>query len=129
MQRGITFLLIIRGCGSCTVVVGSFDMSERLVKYISVNSCLAPLCSLHLKHVITIEGLGNSSNIHPIQKALACTHSSQCGYCTPGIVMSLYAQLKGNPKSSDHEIEDCFDGNLCRCTGYRPILEGAKAVI
>jgi xanthine dehydrogenase/oxidase len=84
---------------------------------------------MHLKHVITIEGLGNTSNIHPIQKALACTHSSQCGYCTPGIVMSLYAQLKQHPKSSEKEIEDCFDGNLCRCTGYRPILEGAKTVI
>ena len=95
--------LISRGCGSCTVVVGSFDMSERIVKYVSVNSCLAPLCSMHLKHVITIEGLGNSSNIHPIQKALATTHSSQCGYCTPGIVMSLFAQLKENPKSSEEE--------------------------
>jgi xanthine dehydrogenase/oxidase len=76
---------------------------------------------MHKKHVLTVEGLKG-----PVPVVLAQSHSSQCGFCTPGIVMSLYAQLRNNPLSSNHEIEDAFDGNLCRCTGYRPILDGAK---
>ncbi|RKO85753.1 hypothetical protein BDK51DRAFT_17584, partial [Blyttiomyces helicus] len=116
------------GCGSCTVVVESFDYATDQVVTNSVNSCLAPACSVDGKHVITIEGLGNAKNPHVVQTVIAEAHGSQCGFCTPGIAMSLYAAMKKNPHADEHVIEDAFDGNLCRCTGYRPILEGAKKV-
>ncbi|KAI8902934.1 molybdopterin binding aldehyde oxidase/xanthine dehydrogenase [Globomyces pollinis-pini] len=114
------------GCGSCTVMVSSFDYKDKKVVHHSVNSCLAPACSLHKKHVLTIEGLGNAKDLHKVQQVVANSHGSQCGFCTPGIVMSLYTELKTNPNPTEHSIEDAFDGNLCRCTGYRPILQGAK---
>lgn len=119
-------MLFNRGCGSCTVTVSHFDHSQRKMEYMSINSCLAPLVTLQGRHVITVEGLGNCKAPHPVQSVLANAHASQCGYCTPGIVMSLYTQLKNKPQSTTVDIEDTFDGNLCRCTGYRPILEGAQ---
>ncbi|KAG9294304.1 hypothetical protein G9A89_021663 [Geosiphon pyriformis] len=114
------------GCGSCTVLVSSYDSRTKKIIHRSVNGCLAPLCSLDGKHVITIEGIGNSRSPHPVQQRIALLNGSQCGFCTPGIVMSLYALLRNNPNPSEKEIEECFDGNLCRCTGYRPILDAAK---
>ncbi|KAI8867184.1 xanthine dehydrogenase, partial [Ramicandelaber brevisporus] len=78
------------------------------------------------KHVITIEGIGSAKNPHPAQERIAAMHGSQCGFCTPGIVMSLYTLLRNNPTPTDAAIESAFDGNLCRCTGYRPILEAAR---
>ncbi|TPX33019.1 hypothetical protein SmJEL517_g04005 [Synchytrium microbalum] len=116
------------GCGSCTVVVSSYDHITQRIVHLSVNSCLAPLVSVEGKHVITVEGIGNVHNPHVVQETLASSHSSQCGYCTPGIVMSLYGLLKQHPEASECHIEDAFDGNLCRCTGYRPILDGAKSL-
>ncbi|PKC10690.1 putative xanthine dehydrogenase [Rhizophagus irregularis] len=108
------------GCGACTVLISSYDPTNQRISHYSVNACLAPLCSVDGKHVITIEGIGNVKNPHPVQVR------SQCGFCTPGIAMSLYALLRNNPNPSEEEIEECFDGNLCRCTGYRPILDAAK---
>lgn len=93
-----------------------------------MNACLAPLCSMDGRHVITIEGIGTSKNPHPVQERIARMHGSQCGFCTPGIAMSLYALLRNNPTPTEEEIEETFDGNLCRCTGYRPILDAAKTV-
>lgn len=94
----------------------------------AVNACLAPLCSVDGMAVVTVEGLGSTKTIlHPIQERLAMSNSSQCGFCTPGFVMSLYTLLRNNPNATEKEIEEAFDGNLCRCTGYRPILEGAKS--
>ncbi|KAL1925143.1 uncharacterized protein VTP21DRAFT_26 [Calcarisporiella thermophila] len=114
------------GCGACTVVVSSYDRVEKTIKHCSVNACLAPLCSVDGKHVITIEGIGNSKNPHPVQERIALSHGSQCGFCTPGIAMSLYALLRNNPTPTQEEVEESFDGNLCRCTGYRPILAAAR---
>ncbi|KAG5459617.1 MAG: hypothetical protein BJ554DRAFT_8435 [Olpidium bornovanus] len=114
------------GCGACTVLVSFYDEEARRVKHTSVNACLAPLCSLDGKHVITVEGIGTYDNPHPAQERIALMFGSQCGFCTPGIVMALYALLRNNPSPTEGEIEDCFDGNLCRCTGYRPILDAAK---
>lgn len=76
--------------------------------------------------IVTIEGIGDSKNLHPVQRRVAEYFGSQCGFCTPGIVMALYAFLRDNPYATKSDIEDCFDGNLCRCTGYRPILDAAK---
>lgn len=97
----------------------------------TINACLAPICSIDGCHVITVEGIGsvNKSNLHPIQTRLAELSGSQCGYCTPGMIMSLYGILtsKDNQFPSMRDIEESFDGNLCRCTGYRPILDAAKS--
>lgn len=75
---------------------------------------------------MTIEGLGSVKKMHDTQKAVSNQNGSQCGFCTPGIVISLFAELVNNPRPTEKDIEDAFDGNLCRCTGYRPILDGAK---
>lgn len=92
-----------------------------------MNACLAPLASLDGKHVITIEGIGNTKKPHPTQERVAKSNGSQCGFCTPGIVMSLYALLRNNDSPTEHDIEEAFDGNLCRCTGYRAILDAAQS--
>ncbi|KAJ3009322.1 hypothetical protein HKX48_008030 [Thoreauomyces humboldtii] len=113
------------GCGSCTVMVSSYS-EEHGVTHSSVNGCLAPACAIEGKHVVTVEGIGSSKNPHPTQEAIALSHGSQCGFCTPGIVMSLYTLTQNNKAPTGHEIEEAFDGNLCRCTGYRPILDGAQ---
>ncbi|CAG8727867.1 20234_t:CDS:10, partial [Dentiscutata erythropus] len=114
------------GCGACTIMISSYDKISDKISHISANACLTPLCSVDGKHIITIEGIGNVKNPHPIQERLALLHGSQCGFCTPGVVMSLYSLLRNNPNPSEEEAEGCFDGNLCRCTGYRPILDAAK---
>ncbi|KEY69694.1 hypothetical protein S7711_03180 [Stachybotrys chartarum IBT 7711] len=113
------------GCGACTIVVSQFNPTTDQIYHASVNACLAPLVSLDGKHVITIEGIGNSKRPHPTQERVAKGNGSQCGFCTPGIVMSLYALLRNNPEPTQDDVEEAFDGNLCRCTGYRPILDAA----
>ncbi|KAK1761224.1 molybdopterin binding aldehyde oxidase/xanthine dehydrogenase [Echria macrotheca] len=114
------------GCGACTVVVSQYNPTTKQIYHASVNACLAPLASVDGKHVITIEGIGNVKKPHPAQERVAKSHGSQCGFCTPGIVMSLYALLRNNPSPTEHDVEEAFDGNLCRCTGYRPILDAAQ---
>ncbi|KAH7366980.1 xanthine dehydrogenase, partial [Plectosphaerella cucumerina] len=114
------------GCGACTVVISQFNPTTKQIYHASVNACLAPLASLDGKHVITIEGIGNTERPHPTQERVAKANGSQCGFCTPGIVMSLYALLRNNDAPTEEDIEEAFDGNLCRCTGYRPILEAAR---
>ncbi|KAG6011629.1 hypothetical protein E4U54_007979 [Claviceps lovelessii] len=114
------------GCGACTIVVSQYNPTTKQIYHASVNACLAPLVSLDGKHVITIEGIGNTDRPHPTQERVAKGNGSQCGFCTPGIVMSLYALLRNNEAPTMHDLEECFDGNLCRCTGYRPILDAAS---
>ncbi|CAF1261858.1 unnamed protein product [Rotaria sordida] len=119
------------GCGACTVLVSrSIDRDSGEIEHRTINACLAPLCSVDGCHVITVEGLGstNKSNLHSTQIRLAELFATQCGFCTPGIVMSLYGTVtsKDNSLPTMEDIEESFDGNLCRCTGYRPILDAAK---
>jgi xanthine dehydrogenase/oxidase len=114
------------GCGACTVVVSQYNPTTKKIYHASVNACLAPLVSVDGKHVITIEGIGNVKRPHPAQERIAKGNGSQCGFCTPGIVMSLYALLRNDSSPSEHDVEEAFDGNLCRCTGYRPILHAAQ---
>ncbi|KAL2024149.1 hypothetical protein VTK56DRAFT_9929 [Thermocarpiscus australiensis] len=114
------------GCGACTVVVSQYNPTTKQIYHASVNACLAPLVSVDGKHVITVEGIGNVKRPHPAQERIAKMNGSQCGFCTPGIVMSLYALLRNNPAPTEHDVEEAFDGNLCRCTGYRPILDAAQ---
>ncbi|KZF25825.1 hypothetical protein L228DRAFT_255281 [Xylona heveae TC161] len=127
------------GCGACTVVLQTVDARQNgRIKHLSVNACLFPLVGVIGKHVITVEGLGNVEHPHPLQERIAKLHGSQCGFCTPGIVMSLYAVIRnaydpvmGVFSLSDHEVEmnGHLDGNLCRCTGYKPILQAARTFI
>ncbi|BBM98107.1 xanthine dehydrogenase/oxidase [Marchantia polymorpha subsp. ruderalis] len=116
------------GCGACTVMVSHFDSVQQTVVHRAVNACLAPLYSVEGMHVVTVEGLGDRRRgLHPVQEALATSHGSQCGFCTPGFVMSMYSLLratKGAPTTE--EIEEALAGNLCRCTGYRPILDAFR---
>eukprot|EP01113_Clastostelium_recurvatum_P030146 TRINITY_DN3652_c0_g1_i1.p1 TRINITY_DN3652_c0_g1~~TRINITY_DN3652_c0_g1_i1.p1 ORF type:complete len:1345 (-),score=361.69 TRINITY_DN3652_c0_g1_i1:322-4356(-) len=115
------------GCGACTVMVSHMEPETATIHHRAVNACLAPLCSVAGMAVTTIEGLGNLDDIHPVQERIAKANGSQCGFCTPGIVMALYAHLREHPTSTPLQIEEAFDGNLCRCTGYRPILDAARS--
>ncbi|KAF3052786.1 hypothetical protein E8E11_011523 [Didymella keratinophila] len=115
------------GCGACTVVVSQLNPTTKKIYHASVNACLAPLVSVDGKHVITVEGIGNVKRPHPAQERIAKGNGSQCGFCTPGIVMSLYALLRNTDAPTEHDVEEAFDGNLCRCTGYRPILDAAQS--
>ena len=114
------------GCGACTVVISQLNPTTKRLYHASVNACIAPLVSVDGKHVITVEAIGNAQKPHPVQERIAKGNGSQCGFCTPGIVMSLYALLRNNVSPSELEVEEAFDGNLCRCTGYRPILDAAQ---
>ena len=113
-------------CGACTVMVGRLRDGE--VRYEVVNSCIRLLPSMDCCHVVTVEHLsGADGGLHPVQQAMVDCHGSQCGFCTPGIVMALYALWLERPKPSDAEARRALQGNLCRCTGYAPILRAAAA--
>uniref|UniRef100_A0A8C0FUH7 Xanthine dehydrogenase n=1 Tax=Bubo bubo TaxID=30461 RepID=A0A8C0FUH7_BUBBB len=102
-------------------------LMRTLADHHTANACLFPVCALHHVAVTTVEGIGNTkSRLHPAQERIAKSHGSQCGFCTPGIVMSMYTLLRNKPEPKMEDIEDAFQGNLCRCTGYRPILEGYR---
>jgi xanthine dehydrogenase small subunit len=116
-------------CGSCTVLVGEADGEG--VSWRAVNSCIQFLPMLHGKALMTVESLsanaGQGGALHPVQQAMVDKHGSQCGFCTPGIVMSLYGRAVG-AKGADAPVGEVLAGNLCRCTGYGPIIDVAKAV-
>ncbi len=112
-------------CGACTIVLGERSDGSA-PRYKSVDSCLVFLPMLHGKEVITVENLkSNGDNLHPVQQAMVETDGSQCGYCTPGFIMSLFSLYKNINAPSRDDIDDALTGNLCRCTGYRPIVEAA----
>ncbi|CAA6660108.1 unnamed protein product [Spirodela intermedia] len=117
------------GCGACTVMVSYYDHHSKKSVHYAVNACLAPLYSVEGMHIITVEGLGNRQRgLHPVQEHLAQSHGSQCGFCTPGFVMSMYALLRSNRTlPTEEQIEENLAGNLCRCTGYRPIVDAFRA--
>ena len=113
-------------CGACTVLVGR--LAQGKLVYETVNSCIRFVGSLDACHVVTIEHLrGSEGALHPVQQAMVEMHGSQCGFCTPGIVMSLYALWMANANPSNAEIETSLQGNLCRCTGYDAIVKAAMA--
>mmetsp|Transcript_3556 Transcript_3556/g.4461 ORF Transcript_3556/g.4461 Transcript_3556/m.4461 type:complete len:1478 (+) Transcript_3556:68-4501(+) len=117
------------GCGACTVMISQKDLSTGLPQHVSINACLAPLCSMDRCHVTTVEGIGGiRQGLHPVQRRVAELHGSQCGFCTPGFVMALYTLFRNHPDASPEFIQENMDGNLCRCTGYRPILDAAKSL-
>lgn len=111
-------------CGACTVVVAELDGDETNLK--AINSCIQFLPTLDGKELITVESLATEDALHPVQSAMVANHGSQCGFCTPGFVMSLYALYETNKNPGRQEIDDALSGNLCRCTGYRPIIAAAR---
>ena len=114
-------------CGACTVVLAEVDSSGDGVRLRAVNSCIQFLPTLDGKELITVESLSRDSDaLHPVQAALVQEHGSQCGFCTPGFVMSLYALHESKDSPTRREIDDALAGNLCRCTGYRPIIAAAQ---
>ncbi len=114
-------------CGACTVLVGRL-FNGRL-KYESVNACIRFVGSLDSCHVVTVDALaGKDGTLHPVQRAMVDTHASQCGFCTPGFVMSLYGLWMQDPHPSIEAIEKALQGNLCRCTGYAAIIRAAESI-
>ena len=105
-------------CGSCTVIMGGK----------TVNSCLVPAMEADKQEIITIEGLPDGENLHPIQKAFVNKAGMQCGFCTPGMIMSAKVLLEKTPSPSEEEIREGIAGNFCRCTGYTKIIESIQAV-
>ncbi|MGC4009589.1 MAG: 2Fe-2S iron-sulfur cluster-binding protein [Pseudomonas sp.] len=102
-------------------------MVEGRLAYEAVNACIRFVGSLHATHVVTIEHLkGEGGILHPVQQAMVDCHGSQCGFCTPGFVMSLYGLWLSEDKPSRARIEQALQGNLCRCTGYEPIIKAAE---
>jgi len=114
-------------CGACTVMVARLE-KDGTAHYRSINACIALLPSLDGRQIVTVEHLRSLSGgaLHPVQQAMVDCHASQCGFCTPGFVMALTNELHNNPKADDTAIHDAISGNLCRCTGYRPILDAAR---
>lgn len=100
-------------CGACTVIVNGK----------AINSCLMLASSADGKNVITIEGVSDKDKLHPIQEAFMETGAVQCGYCTPGMILSAKALLDKKPNASEEEIKVSLSGNLCRCTGYKKIIQ------
>ncbi|MFA3916575.1 xanthine dehydrogenase small subunit [Ruegeria hyattellae] len=114
-------------CGACTVLVGR--LAENGLTYAPVNACIRFLASVDGCHVVTVEYLsGPDGRLHPVQQAMIDHHGSQCGFCTPGFVMSLYALWMETPEPSEAQVETALQGNLCRCTGYEPIIRAAVAI-
>ncbi|MFM6997049.1 MAG: 2Fe-2S iron-sulfur cluster-binding protein, partial [Limnohabitans sp.] len=114
-------------CGACVVMVGELNAAGTAVDYKAVNSCIQLLPTLDGKSVKTVESLKNAQGeLHPVQQEMVACHGSQCGFCTPGIVMSLVNLVQVLPQPSRQQITDSLSGNLCRCTGYKPIIEAAQ---
>ena len=115
--QGTKFGCGIAQCGSCTVLMGGK----------TVNSCLVPALEADGQEILTIEGLSEGDNLHPIQEAFAECSGMQCGFCTPGMIISAKVLLDRNPDPSDQEIREALAGNFCRCTGYTKIVESVGA--
>jgi xanthine dehydrogenase small subunit len=115
------------GCGACTVVLG--ELKNNKINYKSINSCITLLPTLQGKQLILVEDLiSKDGSLHPVQKAMVDCHGSQCGFCTPGFVMALFSMFKQYSRPKGEIIKDSIAGNLCRCTGYQPIIKAAQSL-
>lgn len=116
-------------CGACTVITGTPDQQGN-IRYEAINSCISLVGSLHGKELVTVDAFQQEPG-HPVQRAMMEKHGAQCGFCTPGIVMSLIA-LHANKEGTDpndHRLLEALSGNLCRCTGYRPIIDAGRQAL
>jgi len=118
-------------CGACTVVlaepkqsnVQNHNDSAEQLHYRPVNSCITFMSALQGKQLITVEHLAANKNLHPVQQSMVDHHGSQCGFCTPGFIMSMFALYHGDNTVDRETVNHALSGNLCRCTGYRPIID------
>jgi xanthine dehydrogenase small subunit len=116
-------------CGACTVVLAELNLDGDGIDVRAINSCIQFLPTLDGKELITVESLsGENEALHPVQQAMLDCHGSQCGFCTPGFVMSLFALYKTQSSPNRRDIDDALAGNLCRCTGYRPIIAAGETM-
>jgi len=113
-------------CGACTVVLG--ELEDGKVRFRAVNACILFAPVLDGRALFTVESLGREGALHPVQQAMVDLHGSQCGFCTPGFVMSLYAVQRDGGATDTAALKDALAGNLCRCTGYGPILAAGEAM-
>ncbi len=114
-------------CGACTVVVG--ELNKNNIEYKAVNACISFLPFLNGKQLLVVENLvSKEGKLHPVQEAMVKCHGSQCGFCTPGFVMSLFSMYKNHGNYNNELIKDSISGNLCRCTGYRSIIDAGKSL-
>ncbi|MCL4711533.1 MAG: xanthine dehydrogenase small subunit [Pseudorhodoplanes sp.] len=113
-------------CGACTVAIA--DAHDEAAHYRAVNSCLMSVAQLDGCSLLTVEGLSRDGALHPVQRALIDADATQCGFCTPGFVMTMFAFAHGGEPADDTTIHEALAGNLCRCTGYRPIVEACRQV-
>lgn len=107
----------IGDCGACTVILNGRPVNSCLVLAVQANGC----------NIQTIEGVADGNNLHPVQEAFVEYGAIQCGFCTPGMVLSAKSLLEKNPKPTEVEIREAISGNLCRCTGYQKIVEAIQA--
>ena len=115
------------GCGACTVVLGY--LKNNNIYYQAVNACIMFLPTIHGKQLILVEDLvDKNGSLHPVQKSMVNFHGSQCGFCTPGFIMSLFSMFKNHSSFDNKIINNSIAGNLCRCTGYQPIINAAKSL-
>jgi xanthine dehydrogenase small subunit len=115
-------------CGACTVVLGELEGDDH-VRYRAINSCIRFLPTIDGKELVTVESLADdAAGLHPVQQAMVDQHASQCGFCTPGFVMSLFALYLEHAAPRRDDVIEALAGNLCRCTGYRPIIDAGCAM-
>lgn len=114
-------------CGACTAVVA--DLHQGKLRYRAVNTCIQFVAQLDGKALLTVESLRDGAGLHPVQQAMVDSHASQCGFCTPGFVMAIYAGTLNGVEPQRPAINEMLAGNLCRCTGYTPIIEAARTAL
>tara|TARA_Y100000590_G_scaffold448349_1_gene584862 strand:+ start:810 stop:2249 length:1440 start_codon:yes stop_codon:yes gene_type:complete len=114
-------------CGACSVVIG--ELKDKKINYKVINSCISFLATINGKQLIIVEDLvDKNGSLHPVQESMVRHHGSQCGFCTPGFVMSMFAMFKNQKNFNNSVIKESIAGNLCRCTGYKPIVKAAKSL-
>jgi len=113
-------------CGSCSTLCGRLDADQNTFEYQSIDSCIRFVFQLDGCHIVTVEGLASGDELHPVQDAMARCHGSQCGFCTPGFVMTMAGIIDQNDAPTEEDWRYGLSGNLCRCTGYSPILEAGN---
>ena len=113
-------------CGACSVLVGRPGLSG--IEYLPINSCIQFIYQMAGAHVVTVEGLRRGSELHPVQQSMVRCHGAQCGFCTPGFVVTLCGMFEAGTRLAESDVRDALTGNLCRCTGYEPIIKAALSV-
>ena len=114
-------------CGACTILVGREESHK--IAYHTRNACITPINQLASSHIVTVEGLAKGESLHPAQEAMVENHGSQCGFCTPGFVMSIAALVEAGEESERETVIEGISGNLCRCTGYAPIVSAGLCAL